>query len=208
MSESQSPAPDRFASKAEDWDSRPIPAQISEGVVAAIREAVPLHPSQTVLDFGAGTGLVCTRLAPHVGQILAVDVSRAMLSKLREKPECADAIAIYCQDILERPLGRQVELVVSAMAMHHVRDTPALLRALYEHLLPGGSVALADLDSEDGSFHPPETEGVYHRGFDRATLGAMLREAGFADPRFVTACEVRREQGSYPVFLVTAQKPR
>jgi len=67
-------------------------------------------------------------------------------------------------------------------------------------------VALADLDSEDGSFHPPETQGVFHAGFDRDELGATLARHGFGDIRFVTAHTVVKEQGSYPVFLVTASK--
>ena len=76
------------------------------------------------------------------------------------------------------------------MAMHHVEDTGALVRALFAHVAPGGRVALADLDAESGSFHPPGTESVYHSGFDRDALGGLLREAGFTDVRFTTACEV------------------
>mgnify|MGYP006950044336 CR=1 FL=1 len=43
------------------------------------------------------------------------------------------------------------------------------------------AVALADLDSEDGSFHPPDTDGVYHLGFDRDALRAELEADGFSD---------------------------
>lgn len=45
---------------------------------------------------------------------------------------------IRYQDILHVPLGKTVDLVVSAMAMHHVEDTNALLRTLQDHLAPGG----------------------------------------------------------------------
>jgi len=198
---------DLFSDKAGDWDSRPIPAQISEGVCAAIFEQVDLDPGLTVMDFGAGTGLICSQLAPKVKEVLAVDISRAMLEQLAQKPELQGRVAIRCQDILQQPLDRRVDLVVSAMAMHHVEDTRALLTALFEHLEPGGRVALADLDKEEGDFHPPGIEGVYHDGFEREPLGALLVEAGFQSPRFVTACEVDREGKSYPIFLVTAAKP-
>jgi len=199
---------DHFEDKAADWDSRPVPQQISEGVYAAIEAAVELLPTLTVMDFGAGTGLVSNRIAPNVERVLAVDLSAAMLEQLSKKQELQGKVEIFCQDILETPLGRTVDLVVSAMAMHHVEDTRALLRSLFEHLAPGGRVALADLDKEKGDFHPPETEGVYHAGFERAALAELLQEVGFIAPHFATACEVTKEDRRYPIFLVTASKPR
>lgn len=199
---------DLFQDKAADWDQRPVPLQISEGVFAALASSVALHDRARVMDFGAGTGLLAGKLAPRVAEIVAVDVSPAMLEQLAKKPELAGKVETVCQDLVVTPLGRTVDLVVSAMAMHHVKDTRALARALFEHLEPGGGVALADLDAEDGSFHPPGTEGVYHHGFDREALGAMLRDAGFVDVNFVTACEVTKETRRYPIFLVTATRPR
>lgn len=198
---------DHFEHKAADWDSRPVPQQISEGVSAAISQQVELLPTQTVMDFGAGTGLVSNRIASRVERILAVDLSAAMLEQLAKKPELQGKVEIFCQDILETPLGRTVDLVVSAMAMHHVEDTRALFRSLFEHLAPGGQVALADLDKEKGDFHEPGTEGVYHAGFERDALAALLQEVGFTAPQFVTACEVTKEDRRYPIFLVTASKP-
>lgn len=197
---------DRFEDKAADWDARPVPQQISEGVYGALLRTVELSPTLTVMDFGAGTGLVCTKLAPHVGRLLAVDISRAMLDQLARKQELHGKVEVFCQDIVATPLDRQVDLIVSAMAMHHVEDTRALLRTLHGHLVPGGRIALADLDKEDGSFHPPDVEGVYHAGFDRDDLAVLLEEVGFSTPTFVTACEVTKEDRSYPIFLVTATK--
>lgn len=198
---------DLFHDKAADWDTRPVPAQISAGVTRAILAAVPLHPTMRVLDFGAGTGLVASQLAPHVSRILAVDVSPAMLAQLAAKPELLGKVDIHCQDLLDEPLDERVDLVVSAMAAHHVEDTAKLARALYGHLVPGGRLALADLDHEDGTFHPPGIEGVFHHGFDREALGAALVAAGFEGVHFETACVVHREERAYPVFLVTAARP-
>ena len=201
---------DLFRDGADDWDTWPVPAQISAGVFDALARRVALAPALTVLDFGAGTGLLLDKLAPHVGRLVAVDISAAMLDKLAEKlgeqPELAGKVRIVCQDITRTPLDERVELVVSAMAMHHVEDTRALLAALHAHLVPGGRVALADLDAEDGSFHPPGTEGVFHHGFDRDRLARQLTDAGFVDVELDTACVVHRDERAYPVFLVTATK--
>jgi len=198
---------DLFQGKADDWDARPIPQQISEGVWSAMQGALSLAPDATVMDFGAGTGLVATRVAPHVGRIVAVDVSPAMLEKLAAKPELQGKVEIVCQDLLHEPLELRVDAIVSAMAAHHVEDTDQLLRSLFDHLRPGGQLALADLDAEDGSFHPPNTEGVFHAGFDRDALRSSTEAAGFHDVHVVTACEVHRDGRTYPVFLMTATRP-
>jgi SAM-dependent methyltransferase len=195
---------DLFHQHAKEWDQRPIPMQISDAVVRAMREAVPLDATMTLMDFGAGTGLLATKLAPAVGHVVAVDVSEAMLAQLAGKPELQGKVDIVCRDLVEAPLDRRVDVIVSAMAMHHVRDTAALLSTLRGNLVAGGRLAIADLDAEDGTFHPPDVEGVFHAGFDRQALRGLLEAAGFADVSFVTACEVHKEERAYPVFLVTA----
>jgi SAM-dependent methyltransferase len=92
------------------------------------------------------------------------------------------------------------------MAMHHVPDTAALIQSFADHLIPGGRLALADLDTEDGSFHPDEAAGVFHNGFDRGELQTMLEKRGFSDIHFFTAHTIMKEGKAYPVFLVTATK--
>ena len=198
---------DLFRDKAADWDSRPVPQQISQGVVPAILARVAPSPDATVLDFGAGTGLLAAGLAPHVAHLHAVDISESMLAQLAAKEGLRGKVTVHRHDLLRGPLDARVDLAVSAMAMHHVADTAALLRALFAQLRPGGRVALADLDAEDGSFHPPGTDGVFHAGFDRAALGALLTAAGFEDVAFDTATVVQKEGRSYPIFLATARRP-
>ncbi|MEZ4400815.1 MAG: methyltransferase domain-containing protein [Kofleriaceae bacterium] len=195
---------DLFLDKAHDWDARPVPLQISAGVGAALRARVPLSPELRVMDFGAGTGLVCAQVAPQVAVVYAVDISAAMLAQLAAKPELQDKVQIRCQDILAQPLAEPVDLIVSAMAMHHVADTPGLIAAFAAHLAPGGRIALADLDREDGTFHPADAEGVFHHGFERAALGAELARHGFTEVEFGTAAQVAKDGRSYDVFLVTA----
>jgi len=130
----------------------------------------------------------------------------AMLERLAEKPELVNRVETICQDILVMPFDRSVDVVISAMAMHHVEDADLLLSRFYQQLNPGGQIALADLDLEDGTFHPEDVQGVFHPGFDRQTLQDKLERIGFADVRFDTAVEIVKEQGSYPIFLMTARK--
>ncbi len=195
---------DLFKEKAEGWDKRPMSQIISEGVGQALLDHVEFSSGQRVMDFGAGTGLICATVAPRVQQVVAVDVSAAMLEKLKQKSQLQGKVETVCQDIIEQPLSEQFDLIISAMALHHVEDTDTLLLRFAEHLLPNGTIALADLDREDGSFHPPHVEGVYHDGFEREQLERKLESAGFAEIKFVTVLEINKEERSYPVFLVTA----
>jgi 2-polyprenyl-3-methyl-5-hydroxy-6-metoxy-1,4-benzoquinol methylase len=101
-------------------------------------------------------------------------------------------------------------LLVSSMTMHHVADTAALLRLWFELVLPGGRLGVADLDTEDGSFHGDNT-GVYHQGFERSGVQALMEEAGFHAVRATTAASVVKEiagQGprEFTVFLITGVK--
>ncbi|MFO8024402.1 class I SAM-dependent DNA methyltransferase [Thiohalophilus sp.] len=195
---------DLFEEKSRDWDTNEMITALSVGIGSAIVERIPLSSDMSVMDFGAGTGLISAHIAPHVNNIVAVDVSGSMLEKLAAKPELQGKVEICCQDILEAPLKQKFDLIVSAMALHHVEDTVKLFGRFADSLRSGGRVALADLDREDGTFHPADVEGVFHHGFERDALESLMREQGFTDIRFSTAHVVNKEEADYPVFLVTA----
>jgi len=197
---------DLFQDKAQDWDVNDRVKTLSLGIGSAILENVELDNSMQVMDFGAGTGLITAQVAPKVDKVTAVDVSVAMLEKLAAKESLKGKVDIVCQNILEQPIEKKFDLIVSAMAMHHVEDTNKMIACFAALLNPGASVALADLDQEDGTFHPQDIQGVYHSGFDRESFRSLLEANGFKDIRFVTAHTVNKEEKSYPVFLALAKK--
>lgn len=197
---------DLFSEKAKDWDQDDFKTRLSRGISNAMLSNVPFETDMELMDFGAGTGLISGNLAPKVARISAVDISQAMLDQLAAKPELHGKVEILCHDIMEVPLEKHFDIIVSAMAMHHVEDTDKLIEQFAAHLRDGGQVALADLDQEDGSFHPPGTEGVYHAGFNRNDLQLLLETHGFSDVHFVTAYTVERDNKSFPIFLVMARK--
>jgi len=198
--------PDLFNEKAKDWDADEMIKQLSSAVGSSILEQISLHTQMQVMDFGAGTGLISSHIAPQVNKIMAVDISKAMLDKLIAKPELEGKVEAVCQDITATPLDTQFDLIMSAMALHHVEDTSNLMRVFFSHLKPGGMIALADLDKEDGSFHPEDIKGVYHSGFERDALKIILENNGFKDIQFFTAHTINKNEKSYPVFLVIATK--
>ena len=195
---------DLFDEKSRDWDTREVVQTLSSAVGSAILKHVPLDEQMHVMDFGAGTGLISSQIVPFVEKIVAVDTSESMLNKLVKKPELEHKVTIVCQDIIDKGLTEKFDLIVSAMAMHHVEDTEKLFQRFAQQLNPGGLVALADLDKEDGSFHVEGTEGIFHFGFERNDLQSILEKYGFGDIRFETVHTIYKDEMYYPVFLVIA----
>lgn len=195
---------DLFSEKAKGWDADDMVRELSSAIGSAILKKVSLHEKMQVMDFGAGTGLICSHVAPFVKKITAVDISEAMLNKLADKPELWDKVEIVCQDIVEKPVNKKFDLIMSAMALHHVKDTHKLIRRFSEHMKPGAVIALADLDKEDGSFHPEEIQGVFHFGFDRDNFQNILEECGFKDIHLTTAHNLTKNGKNYSVFLAVA----
>jgi len=200
-----------FDARARTWDEDAAKVDRARRVADAIAARVPLA-GKTVLEYGAGTGLLGLALQSRVAQVTLVDSSREMLAVAREKI-AASGVANATTLLLDLaagppPPGTRFDVVCSLMTLHHVPDTEGILRAFHALLAPGGVLCVADLDREDGSFHGP---GVpVHHGFDRPELAARLERCGFRPVEFVTACEVARPAGasvrSYPVFLAIASK--
>lgn len=198
----------RFEREAARWDEAPRRVALAQAVAEAIREQVPFSGTEAALDYGCGTGLLTLALRPAVGRITGVDTSAAMLSRLEAKrAEAPDAGVESVLLDAEHPLRSlpPVDLIVSSMTLHHVADLPALFADFHALLRPGGRIALADLEAEDGTFHE-DPEGVVHHGFRPESLLAMLAAAGFTNLRATPATAVAKGERGYPVFLATGQR--
>lgn len=197
-----------FDIRAATWDREPRRINMAGEIFAALKAAIPLQADWRALDVGAGTGLLTLALAARVQRVLAVDSSAGMLAQLKEKMKTAAVpnVETLLADFGVDPLPAETfHLIASAMTLHHVPDTAGMLRAFHALLLPGGYVAIADLDSEDGSYHGGSTE-VHHHGFDRQELAAKLAAAGFVDIAIRTATRAGKAR-DYPIFLAVARKP-
>lgn len=197
---------DLFANKSKSWDMNSKRVQNAKGIAELIVKNIKLNKSMELMDFGAGTGLLSYFVAPYVQKIVAVDNSPSMLVEFKSKcDEFVCETEVIEKDLSTDTLDRKFDGVISSMTIHHLEDTAALLSKLYNMLPDGGFIALADLDSEDGSFHSDNT-GVFHYGFDRQLLAEHAQKVGFKDVRFSLASTINKPQAEFTVFLMTAIK--
>lgn len=85
-----------------------------------------------------------------------------------------------------------------------------MLQTFHTLLEPGGYIALADLEREDGTFHSDHT-GVVHLGLDPDEFITWAAAAGFSDLRVKTAHVINKEgndgkEHAYPVLLLCGRK--
>ena len=199
-----------FDRKAASWDDEQK-ALRARRVADAIARRVPLSRETTVLEYGAGTGLLALALLGRVGRVTLADSSPGMLEIARRKIVAGgleNASTLLLDLSRDPPPPERFDVVCSLLTLHHVPDTDALLSDLASLLRTPGFVCLADLDTEDGSFHGPDAE--VHRGFDRADLAARMERAGFHDVHLEDAGEISREgKGgvrTYPLFLAVGAR--
>ena len=197
---------DNFAHKSKSWDMNSKRVQNAKGIAKHIIKNIKLDSTMKIMDFGAGTGLLSYFIAPYVHTIVAVDNSPSMLEVFKEKSsefECKTEVMEL--DLSHDNIDEKFNGIISSMTIHHLQDTKALFTKLYTMLEKDGFIAIADLDSEDGSFHSDNT-GVFHYGFERDALESIAKEVGFKNIRFELASTIKKPHADFTVFLMLAEK--
>ncbi|STD03383.1 3-demethylubiquinone-9 3-methyltransferase [Dermatophilus congolensis] len=194
-----------FNDAAKTWDS-PEKTARSQRIADAIRQRIPMSSAWRVLDLGAGTGQLGRALAEQVAHVLLIDTSEGMIDVAMDAIADHPRVQARVHNLLDEPLNDSFDLVVSAMALHHIPDTRAALRSIRGALAPGGWVSLADLDHDpENLFHADTHTG--HRGIERDVLREDLVREGFVDVQVETVATVVKAKGGvareFSVFLAT-----
>jgi len=104
---------------------------------------------------------------------------------------------------------KKFDIVYTQMVMHHIADLDTLFKRFSQHIKPNGYLAIADLYTEDGSFHGEGFAG--HLGFDVEKLAETIEKYDFYNLSYRTCFVINRkisdnEVKQYPVFLLIAQR--
>jgi predicted TPR repeat methyltransferase len=196
-----------FDARAREWDKDKMHQDRSVAIAAELEKMIPLDPSMKALEYGAGTGLLSFLLKDRFSEITLMDNSQEMIKVCAEKTEFyqTNHILPIWFDLEHKDYDGNFDIIYNQMVLHHVGDYESILGTFYTLLNLQGYLAIADLYSEDGSFHGPDVK--VHRGFDPEQIAEILKRIGFKKIEYKTCFEVRRESGTkYPVFLLVAQK--
>lgn len=182
-----------FVGYPEDWlDCIPATALESFAGVGFPFRADVIRPGDRVLDIGAGSGtdtLTAARLVGPQGKVLALDMTQAMLAKLRRNAIQAEVknVEVIEGNAETIPLpDASVDVVTSNGVLNLVPDKPKAFAEIHRVLRPGGRVQIADIVvsqpvSESAKADPKLwAECVVGALVEQDYLG-LFRTAGFAN---------------------------
>lgn len=198
---------DKFAQKALDWDN-PEKMKMTDQFADAMFKSIVPQSNWKALEIGAGTGLVGLQVLPKVKSVVFEDVSEAMLGILRQKLNGSENVEIIHGEVFDYQ-KKDIDLVFSCMAFHHLPDIDKALSHLNEITNDKAIIVVGDIRSEDGSFH--RFEPIPHTGFDTDKLSEQFNKAGFEVKSAKTYNILKRERvpgvmSEYDQFILVAEK--
>ncbi len=196
-----------FDSRAREWDKDKTHMERSVAIAAELEKMIPIDYDMKALEYGAGTGILSFLLKDRFFDITLMDSSGEMINVCIEKAEYYKTNHIHpiCTDIELTDYHEKFDIIYNQMVLHHVNDVETIFNKFYGLLNSGGYLAIADLYTEDGSFHG--TEVKVHWGFNPDNLSTILKYKGFKNIKCKTCFEIQREPDKrFPIFLLSAQK--
>lgn len=136
------------------------PARLEALPRSAIVSYLRLRGDETVVDYGAGTGIYTIGVAEAVpdGRVLAVEALPRLVELLREKitPELADRLEVVVTDANDVPAADgSADRVVMVDVLHHLYDQPEALAQVVRLLRPGGLFVVLDWGDRERPVGPP-----------------------------------------------------
>jgi ubiquinone/menaquinone biosynthesis C-methylase UbiE len=178
------------------------PERLKELPPAVVIELLRLRGAETVVDYGAGTGMYSVPLAealPH-GRVIAVEALPELIAIFETKltDELRARVQIVQTDRNKVPLADgAADRVLLINVLHHINDDPAALAEIARLLAPGGLLVDIEFGQMERPVGPP-SDHVLSGDEVRALIAGMgLRELEWHEPATILM---------YHLALV-AQKP-
>ncbi len=166
--------------------------------VDILRRYGALQTTSTVVDLGAGTGRFALAVAPHCREVVAVDMSAAMLTHTERAARAAGLTNVECVRagfLSYEHLGAPVAAVFTRNALHQLPDfwKGLALARIQAILRPGGVLRLHDLVYDFTPSEAPEALEAWMAG------AVQDPAAGYTRADFAT--HIRTEFGTYRWLL-------
>jgi len=203
-----------FDLKAAEWDQNPIIWERANAIANEMKRLIPLKKQMTALEFGAGTGVTSFILKDSLKEITLMDNSSEMVKVINNKIKTSKVKNLRTLNFnLEKDdfKDAKFDLIFNQMVLHHITDVENIITKFYDLLNPGGFLAIADLYTEDGSFHGEGFSG--HNGFDPVELSGVLLKSGFKNINHHKCFVINKKISDnitkqFEIFLMTANRNR
>jgi SAM-dependent methyltransferase len=162
---------------------------------AAAAEALRLGGVESLIDVGAGPGLIAIGFAPYVGRVLGVDPEPAMVAEARRAAAAANVDLTMIEGRVEDvvPDLGPFDLMTIGRALHWL-DRKAALAAFDRILAPGGRILICRSASVGDEENPwrPAYEAVLRAWGDARDGGHRgIHEHWFDGTRFARRFEIK-----------------
>ena len=192
-----------FASASGQWDH--LRAELFGNRFHLHAMLALIDPTLTVGDLGCGTGQVSELIAPHVAKVVAVDGSNDMVQSARKRLKGLHQVDVRRGDMEALPIDdAQLDVVITALVLHHVPEPARALAEMHRVLKPGGRVMLVDMLPHDRVEYQQQMGHVW-LGFSEKTIKTYLDAAGFEGPSIVSLPADENAKGP-SLFVATAFK--
>lgn len=156
--------------------------------LARMVELAQPGPQARMLDIATGGGHVARAFAPHVGSVIASDLTPEMLAHTKAAFDDwgLTNVSVAVADAEDLPFGDAMfDLVTCRIAPHHFPNVDAFVREVERVLVPGGRFLLIDSTVPEGE------EGAFFNRFEQLrdpshvrslTIGewtTLLEDTGF-----------------------------
>ena len=167
------------------------------------RLLTPFAGDERVLDSGCGAGAFAFAVAPHVREVIGVDLSQELVAAGNERAPANVRLLEGNSEALSFAYG-EFDLAGCLRVLHHARRPELVVSELARVTRPGGRIVLAD---QLGNVDPLVSLGIdrFERARDpshtRLLPDTDIRSLLEANDLVVTATEVVREQRELAPYL-------
>jgi ubiquinone/menaquinone biosynthesis C-methylase UbiE len=143
--------------------------------LSALAWLEPLDPEMIVLDVACGAAHAAEQVAPHVRQVVGLDLTRALLDLGADRLRDAGITNVLLQEgsAAELPfLDASFDLVFCRAALHHIPDPDGAVAEMARVCRLGGRVVAADMVAPSADVR--DAFDALHRRIDPSHAGVLL----------------------------------